>query len=266
MRKPPVRIAYDLIGSAGRAVAVVDIFKKKNALALAKEILRRHTHVKSVLGKISGRAGAFRIYKLKFLAGSKNTEVVHKEHGFFFKLDPRKVYFSPRESEERFRISKLAKPKEKVLVMFSGIGPQLVYIGRACPSCEVVGVELNKIAVNYAEENLHLNKIRNARNICADAREAKFEKKFDRIIMPLPESALEFLPAALNHAKSGTTIQVYAISSEKKLFVDVEQKISEILKKKKVKFKFVGRQKVLPYAPRLQKVRIDFKILKLANQ
>ena len=259
-----MRIAYDLIGSAGRAIAVVDIYKKKNARALAKEILRRHAHVKSVLGKSAGRVGAFRIYKLKFLAGSRNTEVLHKEHGFFFKLDPRKVYFSPRESEERARVSALAKPKEKVLVMFSGIGPLQVYIGRACPSCEIVGIELNKTAVKYADENLRLNKIHNAKNICADAREfSRMERgrSFDRIIMPLPESSLEFLPAALAHAKSGTIIQVYAISEQKKLFEDVEEKISKILRNKKVKFKFVGRQKVLPYAPRLQKVRIDFKII-----
>ncbi len=261
MRNPQVRIAYDLIGSAGRAAAVVDIYKKKNPKELAREILRRHAHVKSVLGKTAGRAGAFRIYKLKFLAGSKNTEVLHKEHGFFFKLDPKKVYFSPRESEERFRIAQLAKPKEKVLVLFSGIGPLLVYIGKACPSCEIIGIELNKAAVEYANENLRLNKIRNAKNICADARKFKSEKKFDRIIMPLPENSLEFLPAALKFSKKGAIIQVYVISAQEKLFLDIEKKISKIMKKEKVKIKFCCRQKVLPYAPRLQKVRIDFKIV-----
>jgi len=265
MRNPIARIAYDLIGSAGKAVAVVDIYKKKNAKEIAREILRRHAHVKSVLGKSSGRAGAFRIYKLKFLAGSHNTEVLHKEHGFFFKLDPRKVYFSPRESEERARVAALVKPKEKILVLFSGIGPLQVYIGRACPSCEIIGVELNKAAVKYADKNLRLNKIRNAKNICGDARKVKFENKFDRIIMPLPESGLEFLPAALKFSRKGTVIQVYAISEQKNLFADVEKKISKILKKKKVKFRFIVRQKVLPYAPRLQKVRIDFMILRSAK-
>ncbi len=266
MRNPPVRIAYDLIGSAGRAIAVVDIYKIKNVKEIAKEILRRHAHVKSVLGKAAGRQGEFRIYKMKFLAGSKNTEVLHKEHGFFFKLDPRKVYFSPRESEERARVAALVKPKEKVLVMFSGIGPLLVHIGKFCPSCEVVGVELNKTAVKYADENSRLNKIRNSKNVCGDVRKFKSEKRFDRILMPLPERSLEFLPSALKHAARGTIIQVYAISSEKKLFADVEEKISKILKKRKAKFKFISRQKVLPYAPRLQKVRIDFKILKLPSQ
>ena len=271
MRNPATRIAYDLIGSAGRAVAVVDIYKKKNTKEIAREILRRHAHVKTVLGKTSGRAGAFRIYKLKLLAGSKNTEVLHKEHGFLFKLDPRKVYFSPRESEELARIAALVKPKERVLVMFSGIGPLLVYIGKARPSCEVVGIELNKIAVKYADENLKLNKISNAENIYGDVSDgeclSKQVYKFDRIIMPLPESSLEFLPEALAWAKRGTkeraTIQVYAISEQKNLFADVEAKIKKICASHKTKIKFIGRQKVLPYAPRLQKVRIDFRILKL---
>ena len=83
--------------------------------------------------------------------------------------------------------------------------------------------------------------------------------------MPLPESGLEFLPAALKFSRKGTVIQVYAISEQKNLFADVEKKISKILKKKKVKFRFIVRQKVLPYAPRLQKVRIDFMILRSAK-
>lgn len=263
MRKPSVRIAYDLIGSASKAVAIIDVYRKKNAKKLAEEIMRRHHHVKSVLGKTSGRQGKFRIYKLRFLGGEKNTEVIHKEHGFFFKLDPRKAYFSARESEERARIAEMVKPKEKVLVMFSGIGPLLVYIGKAHPDCEIVGVELNKIAVKYANGNLLLNRIKNAENIRGDVRKVKFEKKFSRILMPLPESSLEFLNCALSFAKSGTIIQIYAISEEKNLFADVEQKIEKICRNKKVKIKFCGRQKVLPYAPRLRKVRIDFKILKL---
>ena len=261
MRNPPVRIAYDLIGSAGKAVAIVDIYKKKNAKEIAKQILARHSHVKSVLGKSAGRQGKFRIYKLKFLAGEKNTEVLHKEHGFFFKLDQRKVYFSPRESEERFRVAQMVKPKEKVLVLFSGMGPLQVYIGKFCPSCEIVGVELNKAAVKYADENLKINKIKNCKNFCADVLKFKSEEKFDRILMPLPESSLEFLTAAIKFSKKNSIISIYAISEEKKLFADVEEKISKIMKKEKVKFKFIGRQKVLPYAPRLQKVRIDFRIL-----
>ena len=113
-----MRIAFDVIGSRERAVAIVELKKGQKPKETAKEMMARYPHVKSVLAKAGPRAGVLRIYKLKLLVGSKNTVVTHKEHGLFFKLDPKLMYFSPRESTERQRIADLVKPNEKVLVLF----------------------------------------------------------------------------------------------------------------------------------------------------
>ncbi len=248
----------DIVGSREKAVAIIEKGGKKEAL----ELMERYANVKSVLKKQSGRSGIFRIYKLRFLAGDKNTEVVHREYGMFFKLDPRKAYFSPREAEERQRIAKLAKEGDRILVMFSGVAPYAIAIAKQ-KNCEIVCVEINKKAVEYADESICLNKlIGNVENICADIKNVyKKLGKFDRILMPLPETAYEFLPEAFAVAKKGAIIHLYGISEEKTLFKDLEEKIKTISEKSRVKYKIIHRQKVLPFGVRMWKVRLDLKIM-----
>ena len=248
----------DIIGSREKAVAIIEKGGKKEA----QELMEMYANVKSVLKKQSGRSGVFRIYKLRLLAGEKNTEVVHKEYGMLFKLDPRKAYFSPREAEERQRIAKLAKEGDRILVMFSGIAPYAIAIAKQ-KNCEIVCVEINKKAVEYADESICLNKlIGNVENICADIKKVyKKLGKFDRILMPLPETAYEFLPEAFTIAKKGATIHLYGISEEKNLFKDLEEKIKAISEKSRVKYKIIHMQKVLPFGVRMWKVRIDLKIM-----
>jgi tRNA (guanine37-N1)-methyltransferase len=248
---------YDIIGSKEKAVAIIEKGGKK----LAEQIMRKHKNVKSVLKKISGRSGEFRLYKLRLILGDKNTEVFHREHGMIFKLDPRKVYFSPREATERQRIAELVKPKEKILVMFAGIAPFAIAIAKE-KVCEITCVEINPDACKYAEENITRNKLKGSVEIiCGDIRKVwKKLEKFDRILMPLPESAWKFLKYAFRLARKGTIIHLYGISEEKNLFKDLEAKIAKEAEKEGVRVKIITRQKVLPFAPRKWKVRIDLKV------
>jgi len=85
-------------------------------------------------------------------------------------------------------------------------------------------------------------------------------KKFDRIIMPLVETAIEFLDEAFLHSKKGTVIHLYGLSNEKENFEDLEKRVEEIAKIYNIKYKIVNRQDVLPYAPKISKVRLDIKI------
>ncbi len=245
---------FDIVGNRNKAVAIIEGDKKQ-----AVEILEKYKNVKSVLKKISGREGIYRIYRMRLLAGEKNTEVVHKEYGYLLKLDPRKVYFSPREAEERQRIAKKVRNGERILVMFSGVAPYAIAIA-VKKSCEIVCVEINKKAVEYANENVIINRLKGeVENICADIRQVKDKiGKFDRIIMPLPETAYEFLPEAFAVAKKGAVIHLYAISSEKTMFKDIEDKISEQVN---LRYKVIDKQRVLPFGVRLWKVRIDIKVL-----
>ncbi len=249
---------FDIIGSREKAVAIIEKGGKKEAL----EIMRMYPNVKSVLKKQGGRAGIYRVYKMRLLAGDKNTEVLHREYGMIFKLDPRKVYFSPREAEERQRIARSAKEGERILVMFSGVAPYAIAIAKQ-KNCEIVCIEINKKAVEYANENIGLNSLAGSvENFCADIKKVYVKLgKFDRILMPLPETASRFLPEAFAVSKKGAVIHLYGISEEKNIFSDLEGKIKNITKKQKTKNKIIHRQKVLPFGVRMWKVRLDLKII-----
>lgn len=264
MRKAAVkrgmeRIAFDVIGNKEKAVAIFGANYPKNEKRIAKEIMERQKNVKSVLKKLAERKGEYRLYPCKLVLGDKNTEVVHREYGYFLKLDPQKVYFSPREGEERQRIAEMIKKGEKVLVMFCGAGPYIIAIGKKRKAKEIIGVDINPKAVKYAKENLRLNKIYNADIILEDVRKFK-GGRFDRIVMPLAEGAIDYLDVAFAHAKKNTIIHLYGLSSSPDL-KDFEENIKQIAKEYNFKFKILKKEKVLPYAPRVLKVRFDLKTL-----
>jgi len=256
-----MRIAYDIIGNKEKSVALLGV-NIKNPKKLAKELMKRHRSVKSVLQKLSERKDTFRLYPCKLLAGEKNTEVVHKEYGFVLKLDPQKAYFSPRESTERQRIAEMVKPREVVLAMFSGVCPYPIAIAKKQALVgKIYAVEINPAAHKYALENVKLNHLeKKIIPILKDVRKAKEIGKVDRITMPLVEKAIDYLDIAFFHSKKGTIIHLYGLSKGGK-FKDLEEKVKRRAEKCKVKYKIVGRQDVLPYAPRISKVRLDIKVL-----
>ncbi len=258
-----MRVAYDLIGNKERAIALLGVNLKEDETEIAKEIMKRHKNVKTVLKKLAERQDVYRLYPIKLVLGNPKTEVVHKENNYLLKLDPQKVYFSPRESTERHRIAEKVREGERIWVMFSGIAPYAIAIARKKPLCEIVCVDLNWNAIKYAEENIKLNgldKLKRIKNVCADVREMKGLGKFDRILMPLVETAIDYIDVAFSHSKKGTVVHLYGLSKDGK-FKDLEKKLKEKTKYLNVKYKIVGRQNVLPFAPHLNKVRLDIKVL-----
>jgi len=208
-----MRIAYDIIGNKEKAVALLGA-NAKNPEKAAKEIMKRHKNVKSVLQKLAERKDVYRLYPCKLILGDKNTEVIHVEHDYKLKIDPQKAYFSPREATERQRIAKLIEPREKILVMFSGVCPYPIAIVRKEHLVDkIYAVEVNPEAHKYALENIKLNKVeKKIIPILGDVRDVKISEKFDRIIMPLVERATEVLDAALKYSKKGTIIHLYGLS------------------------------------------------------
>lgn len=252
-----MRIAYEIIGDKVKAVALIgeDV---KNPKKAAKEIMERHKAVKSVLQKTDKRQGEYRLHPYKLIKGSRDTEVVHKEYNYFIKVDPKKVYFSPKEGTERQRIVDLVKNGERILVMFSGAAPYSIAIAKKYPHNEILNIEINMKAVEYAQKNVRMNKLSNIKNICWDVRKARGIGKFDRIIMPLPETAIDYLDEAFLHSKKGTIIHLYGFAKD---FDELGRKVKLKAYIYNFKYKIVGKQKVLPYAPRVSKLRLDIKIL-----
>ena len=249
-------MSFDIIGSKEKAVAIVEIPEGKDEVEIAEEIMRKHKNVKSVLKKASARKGTFRTRKLELIKGEKNTEVLHIESGCKFKLDPRKVYFSPREGTERLRIASTVKPHETILVMFAGVGPYPIIITKKNPSInKVIAIELNPHAYRYMIENIRINKLsEKIIPILGDVREKcrDWFNKCDRVVMPLPHEAEKFLNIGVKCLKRKGFIHLYFIEKEEKVDEKVKELISRI--KRKVSYKV---RKVLPYAPRVNKYCLD---------
>lgn len=252
---------FDVIGHIA-ILEFPDELKKEKKI-IAKVLLDVHKNIKTVLEKKSERKGVYRNREYKFLAGVKKYEALHREYGCVFKVNPVKAYFSPRELTERQRIAEQVKPREKVLVMFSGIGAYGIIIAKKQPTAEVVCVEINKAAVKYAQENVRLNRIKNLKNYSGDVRMVcpKLKQKFNRIVMPLPLGAENFLDVAFKCVKKNGIIHFYNWGEEDKLFENAKKLAKSNAKKFRKKIKIVGEKKVLPYAPRKWKVCLDFKVL-----
>lgn len=265
-RKRP-RIPYDLIGSRETgAVAIVEITGRLDPKETANEIIRRHPHVKSVLIKIGAREGDFRVRPLELLEGSEDTEVIHREHGYRIKLDPKKVYFSPRESTERQLIAEQVQDGELVLVMFAGVGPYAIAIATR-RKAQVVGVEINPEATRYFHENVIMNRVGHQvfliEGDVAYVTPAMYGR-FDRVVMPLPKGGYAFITHALRALKGGRGIVHFYYWGGSDAFSMAETMFRGEALSMGLEAVPIGRRIVSGYAPRIYKLRIDFLVRPLA--
>ncbi|MBN1544720.1 class I SAM-dependent methyltransferase family protein [Candidatus Woesearchaeota archaeon] len=255
-----LRRAYDITGS----IAILEIppeLERKEGL-LAETILRLQKNVRTVVKKAGIHSTDYRIQPMQYLAGVDTKETVHKEHGVLLKLDVENVYFSPRLSTERKRVADQVRPGESVLVMFSGCAPYPCVIAKNTKAEEIYGIELNPFGHKYGLESLKLNKIRNVELFEGDVRELvpALKRKFDRIIMPLPKSAGDFLDIALMAAKKGTVFNFYAFEEEGK-FDKAHKRIIKACDKNGFRCRILRTVKCGQHAPRVFRICVDFQIV-----
>ena len=244
---PKVDISsFDQIGDI---VIVAEDVRKKTA----NEILKNNS-IKVVLRKKGIHKGEFRTQDLEVLAGENRKETIYKENGVQMKLDVEKVYFSPRLSTERRRIADLVKDNEKVLVLFSGVAPYPLTIAKHSKAKLIVGVEKNPLGHKYALENC--KKYQNIALFNLDAKNFNYKEKFDRILMPLPKSAEDFLDVALKHLKKGGFIHFYDFIHESEIPNTSIKKIKKHIKK----FKLIQVVKCGKFAPGKYRICLDIKV------
>ncbi len=251
--------SFDLVGD----ILIFSDFPKelsKKEKIIGEVILENYHSVKTVLKKTKKYSGRFRTPKLKLIAGEDRKETICKENNILLKLDVEKVYFSSRMSSERKRLAGLIGANETILVMFSGASPYPLVISKNTRAKKIVGIEINPIAHIYALENLKLNKIKNVELVLGDVKKKipKLKKKFDRIIMPLPKGAENFLDLAFKVAKKGAFIHLYQFINEKE-FDTAKQKLEGIFKEKKISCKILNLVKCGQSAPGFYRVCIDLK-------
>jgi tRNA (guanine37-N1)-methyltransferase len=256
-----LRTSFDSIGD----IAILDIPAElvKKEKIIAKAVLDTHSQFKVIAKRATEHVGKYRVRKIKVLAGENRTWTEHKESGARMKVDVNKTYFSPRSSTERLRVANQVKKKENVLVLFSGIAPFPLVIAKNAGPESITAVELNPSAHKLAKESLELNKkLKGITLIRADAKKWLSTTKgtFDRIIMPLPHTAEEFLPAALKRTKKGSTIHFYTFD-EKGKFTVAREKAKAACKKVKKKCRILRVVKAGQQKPGHYRVCVDIRIL-----
>lgn len=247
--------AYDIVGDI--AIFELDENLKKKEKKIAKCLIDLNKNIGVVVKKETIHKGKYRIQKYKHIFGEKRFETEYKENGVRIKLDINKTYFSVRLSNERARIAKQVKNGENVLVMFSGVGVYPLVIAKNSRPNLVYGVELNKSAHKYALENVRLNNFNRIKLFNGDVREIvpKLDIKFDRIVMPLPKDAGDFLDLIKLVAKRGCFVHFYCFGKE--------DEIKSIKKgiKEKIKCRILNIVKCGKFSPRVYRFCVDFKVL-----
>ena len=206
----------------------------------AVEAILEHHKVKTILLKTDKLSGEYRVGTYEKLYG-EDTETIHKEHGKKITVDPTKAYYSERFSTERKRVADKVKEEEKVLIMFAGVGPFALLCAEKAK--QVVAIEKNPEAYKYLEQNIKLNNLEDTiEPYQGDVREItpKIELKFDRIVMPLPETSIEFLETAINSISRKSTIHLYTFIEEEN-FEPIISRIREITGQKGVEFEVLDK-------------------------
>ena len=165
-----VKTGHDIIGN----IAILEIPKglEKREKLIAETLLQINSQIKTVLKKADIHEGKFRTQKMKYLAGIDTKETIYKENNVQLKLDVEKVYFSIRLGNERKRIMEQVKPREEILVMFSGCAPYPVVLSKNTKARHITGIEINPDGHKYGMENLRMNKVHNVLLINDDVHDA----------------------------------------------------------------------------------------------
>jgi len=233
---------------------------------VGEAVLNVFKRVRSVLAKSSAVGGTYRLREYEVIAGSENTETVHREYGCIYHLDPRKVYFSPRLSYEHFRIASQVGEGETVIDMFAGVGPFSILIAKAHKNVLVYSIDINPNAIEYLTKNIYANDVYGrVIPILGDAREiirSRLRGVADRVIMNLPERAIEYIDAACSAIKpSGGIIHYYEFSESPHVTEDVKGRISEAIKGAGRRMEAIlSERSVKEVAPFKWQIAIDIKI------
>jgi tRNA (guanine37-N1)-methyltransferase len=255
--------AFDQIGDIIIVRIPDSLLSKKEVIG--KTLLKQIKNANTVFYQSSPVEGDFRIRELELLAGENKTLTEYKEFGCRFLVDVEKVFFSPRLSTERNRITDLVKDGETVINMFGGVGMFSIMAAKK-KKCIVYNIDINPDAAKLCEKNISLNKLAGSViSLHGDAVQIikeRLEEKGDRVLMLLPERSDEFLDSAIAAAKKNGIIHYYShIHADKKTLAP---KLSEkhFLDVSPVKAEILYSRMVRAVGPRYYQTVVDAKISK----
>lgn len=260
-----VSTSYDIVGD----VAILrPLAEGSSVKVFAAKVMEIHRNVKTVLSQEGRIAGDFRLRPLAYVAGEDRRVTRHREFGCLFSVDLERSYFSTRLSHERLRLSKLVQPGEIVVNMFAGVGCFSILIAKRSNPQVVFSIDISYEAVSLMRENIRLNSVYGkVVPLLGDSEKIVKESLqgvADRVLMPLPEKAFEYLPAALSALKwAGGWVHLYDFQHAGKGEDPVEKTkicVAEKMSKLGYAFQFGFSRVVRSVGPNWYQVVVDFRV------
>ncbi|WP_440948700.1 class I SAM-dependent methyltransferase [Methanosarcina sp. T3] len=220
---PLVPKRFDYVGD----IAVISIPEELEAYrdSIVSKILSMRGNTRAVLNKVSKLEGEHRVARFELLSG-KSAETLHRENGYTYRMDVRKVFFNPRLYWERARVASKVLPGESVLIPFAGVGPFV--LPSAGKGAVVCAIEINPDACACLKENVRLNRLEGRVTVIRG--DADFilshpdslknegfevpENGFDRAIVPTPYDMDHFLGVVSGHVRKGGRIHFYTFKTD----------------------------------------------------
>lgn len=257
--------AIDFIGD----IAVIEVAPELEPykLTIGDDVLKAYKRVKTVLAKWGAVSGVYRVRPLEFIGGEPKTATVHMEFGCVFHVDLAKVYFSPRLSYEHRRVASLVGPGEAVVDMFAGVGPFSVLIAKKRKDVRVYAIDLNPDAVDFIRKNALANRVESqVKALLGDARQVVHDRLkgiADRVIMNLPETALQYVDVACEAVSSdGGIIHYYEFSNSPEPLKAATDRFSDAVEKAGRRVEMVSFARIVRgIAPFTYHVVLDVQIM-----
>ncbi len=157
--------------------------------------------------KYTGIENAKRIPAIELISGI-HTDVVQREDGVLYAMDPAKVMFSKGNKRERHYLRQIVRHEETVLDMFAGIG--YFSIPLSFDVKRIYSCDINPDSFHYLLMNVRLNRVRNLVPMLGDSSRIPLRGFADRIIMGHFESS-RYLKSALGYLKDEGDIHLHQL-------------------------------------------------------
>jgi tRNA (guanine37-N1)-methyltransferase len=211
--------SFDYVGDVAVISIPTNLAVYKRAIASKLNSMRGNTQ--AVLNKTSKLEGDHRVADYELLLG-ESTETLHRENGYTYKLDVKKVFFNPRMYSERKRIAVKITPGECIIIPFAGVGPFV--LPAAGKGAKIHAIEINPDACAYLQENIRVNRLENQVIVIhgdfEDIAVKDFhppEGMFDRAIVPTPYGMDNYLGKVSKLVRKGGFIHFYTFKAESQI-------------------------------------------------
>ncbi len=209
--------------------------------------------------------GEYKLRTFTHLAGEERSWTIYKEHGCRFKVDITKVFITPRLNNEHIRVARQVRPGEVVVNMFAGAGLFSIIIACKSKPRKVYSIDINEHAYKLMIENARLNRVEDiVEPIHGDAArvvEERLQQVADRVLMPLPDLALQYLPHALKALKpQGGVIHIYLHIHTPKGVNPLEEAWRKAKTRLPPGSRLLQARRVRPVGPRTLQVVLDVEV------